>query len=279
MDINTLNTFFQYILNKQENISLRISACVFLKNYIQDYFYDSSCKAVLNKNKIMDENSKNFFKENILQLMLNVENKFLPHIIEMIKLIVQNAKGYLVIWPRLMNFIGDVLKKHDFSKSKYIYDLLPKIIKRYHIESKSEPLFREIINTMGFICQPMTEDALNIIKVFNNYNPNNVNNETMSQFLQMMNKIMSIFYSLNYQDFPEFFEDHLQEWITILNDTVLLPNKSSNMSLVKDLKDLVLKLMLLTAGFVGRKKEIDRLDGGLFLVIWAAYMAYLIYNL
>ncbi len=242
MDINTLNTFFQYILNKQENISLRISACVFLKNYIQDYFYDSSCKAVLNKNKIMDENSKNFFKENILQLMLNVENKFLPHIIEMIKLIVQNAKGYLVIWPRLMNFIGDVLKKHDFSKSKYIYDLLPKIIKRYHIESKSEPLFREIINTMGFICQPMTEDALNIIKVFNNYNPNNVNNETMSQFLQMMNKIMSIFYSLNYQDFPEFFEDHLQEWITILNDTVLLPNKSSNMSLVKDLKDLVLKL-------------------------------------
>ena len=42
---------------------------------------------------------------------------------------------------------------------------------------------------------------------------------------------------------------------------------------------LVSSLVLLTAGFVGRKKEIDRLDGGLFLVIWAAYMAYLIYNL
>ena len=42
---------------------------------------------------------------------------------------------------------------------------------------------------------------------------------------------------------------------------------------------LVSALALLTAGFIGRKKEIDRLDGGLFLVIWAAYMAYLIYNL
>ena len=42
---------------------------------------------------------------------------------------------------------------------------------------------------------------------------------------------------------------------------------------------LVSSLVLLTAGFVGRKKEIDRLDGGLFLVIWVAYMAYLIYNL
>jgi exportin-2 (importin alpha re-exporter) len=242
MDINTLNTFFTYILNKNESINLRISACLFLKNYIQDYFYDSSNKAILNKNKIMDENSKAYFKDNVLQLLLNIENKFLPHFIEMIKLIVQNANGYLVIWPKLMNFIGDVLKKHDFSKSKHIYDLLPKIIKRYHIESKSEPLFREIINTMNYICQPMTEDALNIIKIFNNYDPKNVNNENMIQLLQMMNKIMSVFYSLNYQDFPEFFEDHLQDWITILNDTVLLPNKSSNMSLVKDLKQLVLKL-------------------------------------
>ena len=42
---------------------------------------------------------------------------------------------------------------------------------------------------------------------------------------------------------------------------------------------LVSALALLTAGFIGHKKEIDRLDGGLFLVIWVAYMAYLIYNL
>ena len=42
---------------------------------------------------------------------------------------------------------------------------------------------------------------------------------------------------------------------------------------------LVSALALLTAGFVGRKKVIDRLDGGLFVLIWAAYMAYLIYNL
>ena len=42
---------------------------------------------------------------------------------------------------------------------------------------------------------------------------------------------------------------------------------------------LVSALALLTAGFIGRKKMIDRLDGGLFLLIWAAYMAYLIYNL
>jgi cation:H+ antiporter len=42
---------------------------------------------------------------------------------------------------------------------------------------------------------------------------------------------------------------------------------------------LVSALALLTAGFVGRKKMIDRLDGSLFLLIWAGYMAWLIHNL
>jgi len=97
MDINTLNTFFSYIINNNEQMNLRNSACIFLKNYIQDYFYDSTNNAILNKHKIMDENSKSYFKENVLKLMLNAENNFLPTIIEMINIIVQNANGYLVI--------------------------------------------------------------------------------------------------------------------------------------------------------------------------------------
>ena len=243
MDVNTLTTFFSYILNKSENIALRVSVCVFLKNYISDYFYDSSYNAILNKNKIMDETSKNYFKENILELMLNAENELLPHIIEMVKIIVQGANGYLIIWPKLMDFIGDILNKHDSSKSRHIYNLITKIIKRYHIESKSDSLFREIIYTMDKICKPMTDDAINIIKYFNSYN-NNSNDEVMLQCLQMMNKIMSIFYSLNYQDFPEFFEDHLNEWITILNDTLLLPNKTGeiNNNISPSLRGLILKV-------------------------------------
>ena len=246
MDVNVLTTFFSYMANKSEDIKLRSSACVFLKNYISDYFYDSSDNAILNKQKVMDENSKTYFKDNILQLMLNVENNLLPNIMEMIKIIVQNSNGYLIIWPKLMDFIGEILNKHDFSKSIHIYDLIPKIIKRYHIESKSAPLFKEIINTMKHICQPMTDDAMTIIKYFNNFdqnNPQNNNNEVLKQCLQMMNKIMSIFYSLNYQDFPEFFEDHLTEWLTILNDTLLLPNKNSNISIINpSLFDLVQKV-------------------------------------
>ena len=97
MDVNTLTMFFSYILAKNENIQLRSSACIFLKNYIKEYFYDSSNNAILNKHKIMDENTKTYFKENVLILMLNAESSLLPNIIEMIKIVVQHGNGYLVI--------------------------------------------------------------------------------------------------------------------------------------------------------------------------------------
>ena len=42
---------------------------------------------------------------------------------------------------------------------------------------------------------------------------------------------------------------------------------------------LVSAIALFTADYVGKKREIDRLDGALFLLVWAAYMTWLIINL
>ena len=42
---------------------------------------------------------------------------------------------------------------------------------------------------------------------------------------------------------------------------------------------LVSSLALLTSCFVGRKNVLDRLDGAFFLILWAAYMTYLIIHL
>ena len=42
---------------------------------------------------------------------------------------------------------------------------------------------------------------------------------------------------------------------------------------------LVSALALLTSCYIGRKNEIDRLDGALFLVLWAAYFTYLFIQL
>lgn len=68
--------------------------------------------------------------------------------------------------------------------------------------------------------------------------------------------------------------------LLILGGAALInPLSFSGMSYV-DLGVLLLSaLCLLTAAYIGKKDEIDRLDGGIFVAIWAGYMAYLIVNL
>ena len=68
--------------------------------------------------------------------------------------------------------------------------------------------------------------------------------------------------------------------LLILGGSALIsPLSFADISLV-DLSALMASaLVLLGACYVGKKNLIDRLDGALFLILWAAYMAYLIIKL
>lgn len=112
-----------------------------------------------------------------------------------------------------------ILATKNSQVSVDIYHLINKIIKRYRIEFKSYPLFEEIKNTIKEIAPQMTEDmgsALNFLY------ETSQNTEQTVMNLQMIKHIPNIFYSMNYQDFPEFFEDHLESWMNLLKGALEL---------------------------------------------------------
>ena len=191
--------------------------CVFLKNYINDYWFDNTEKALINPQKKLTEEVKIFFKENIINILFKIDKKLLPLVKNMIEIIITNADGYFKIWPDLMKKLSLMLQDQNYQVSIEIYHLISKIIRRYHIQSKSKELFIEIINTMNEICEIFTKDAKKISEYL--VNNNNINENDIPCLL-MLKHIMSIFYSLNYQDFPEFFEDNLKDWLNILANTL-----------------------------------------------------------
>ena len=68
--------------------------------------------------------------------------------------------------------------------------------------------------------------------------------------------------------------------LLILGGSALIHPLSFEHITYVDLGVLLLSaLALVSALFIGKKNKIDRLDGSLFLLIWAAYMAWLIINL
>lgn len=168
--------------------------------------------ALSNPQKIMKEETKTVFKDNVVTLLLQVEPGVSAQVKEMISVVVEHAKGYYVIWPELMTKLAEILKQKNYQASIDVYDLIRKVIRRYHIEQKSKPLFEEIINTMDKICPVLTEDGLK----FSQFLVSNQVTQNELPCIQILKRIIQIFYSLNFQDFPEYFEDHLREWIEIL---------------------------------------------------------------
>ena len=150
--------------------------------------------------------------------MLSVDDKILPTIKEMIITICAQGGGYNNAWPELMTLFAQILVNKNPTISLTIYHLISKIIKRYRLEFKSHELFEEIKNTIREIAPVLTDDAALALNFLFSEQKNDI--AFASLYMNMLKHILHIFYALNYQDFPEFFEDHLKTWMGILKGTL-----------------------------------------------------------
>jgi exportin-2 (importin alpha re-exporter) len=111
--------------------------------------------------------------------------------------------------------INNILLKKNIYLNCELYDLIRLVTKKYKIEISSYGLIEEIICTIKNIANTMTQDSFNLINIFLqgeiNEDPLNI-----STYLKTLNSIVCIFHQMNYQDFPEFFEDNLQDWMKII---------------------------------------------------------------
>jgi hypothetical protein len=100
-----LDGIFKYIANPGVNLKLKQAAAVFLMRYVQDFWLNDTEKALQNPQKVLTNETKSFFMQNIINLMFfsNIESKLLPVLMNSIVALCQATKGYINSWPDLMN--------------------------------------------------------------------------------------------------------------------------------------------------------------------------------
>jgi len=84
------------------------------------------------------------------------------------------------------------------------------IFKRYRYEFKSEKLWTEIKLVLDSFAKPLTELFINTVSLANQHSTNPVAIKVITSSLTL---ICKIFYSLNFQDLPEHFEDNMKTWM------------------------------------------------------------------
>merc|ERR1719391_805185 len=125
-------------------------------------------------------------------------------------------------WPSLVNNMVTKFQTGDFHIINGVLQTAHSIFEKYSIEFKSQKLWEEIKFVLDNFAKPFTDLFVETINLAAQHSSNK---EALTVILGSLDLISKIFYCLNYQDLPEFFEDNMGLWMPRYLELLTLENK------------------------------------------------------
>ncbi|KTF91104.1 hypothetical protein cypCar_00019513 [Cyprinus carpio] len=203
------------LLEKSQDEVIRVCAAVTFKNYIK-----RNWRIVEDEpNKISDPD-RTAIKANIVNLMLTSPEQIQKQLSDAISIL--GREDFPQKWPDLLTEMVNRFQSGDFHIINGVLRTAHSLFKRYRHEFKSNELWSEIKLVLDTFAQPLTELFKATIDLCQTH-ATDVN--ALKVLFSSLTLISKLFYSLNFQDLPEFFEDNMETWMTHFHNLLTLDNK------------------------------------------------------
>ena len=157
---------------------------------------------------VIAESDRTTIKSHLVQLMCTVPSQIQAMLSESISLIAE------VDFPKnWSNLLPELVQQFNSPDPKVFVGVLKtanSIFKRFRFVARSDGLYEVILYTLNLIAQPLTAYFKQLGQAVQSLANNK---EQLLPRMEALRLICRIVYSLNYQDLPEFFEDHMGEWM------------------------------------------------------------------
>lgn len=147
-------------------------------------------------------------KRDIVDLMLHSPEAVQRQLSEAIHII--GKTDFPHNWLDLIPYMAEKFKSGDFNIINGVLQTSYSVMRRYEYEQKSDKLWREIKYVLEQFAKPLTDLFVELMK-FAGQHLNNA--EALKVIFSSLVSIGKLFYALNVQDLPEFFEDNMQVWM------------------------------------------------------------------
>ncbi|KAI3378866.1 hypothetical protein SNEBB_002143 [Seison nebaliae] len=225
-----------------KNVNGAVAASIALKNFIKKNWTEDDVEE--RETLIIDGDDKNCLKNELINGMVNSSSITQRHLIECISLI---SKTYFMeTWPSLMEDLITRINVNDYSVNISILQTINLIVKRYRHESKSNRLWMEIKHVIDVIGERLKE-FFGITFKFLEKAATESDLKNFNLYLTTQTLITKIFYSLNYQEFPEFFEDNMEYWLNVFVQLLSFKYPPVDPSDIDDLKSQIYRCVTLYA--------------------------------
>ncbi len=192
--------------NTSNDASIRQVASVLFKNLVKNKWQPEDEEELKNAIAAGD---KDIIKTHLVELMCTAPQDVQRQLAEAVTLI--SKYDFPDRWSNLLPQLTQKLASNDILITKGVMLTANSIMKRFRYVYRSDALYAEILICLDGFKAPLLEkyqqnDAL--ISQFANSKPE------LAALLETQRLMTRIFFSLNWQDIPEFFEDNVVLWMT-----------------------------------------------------------------
>ncbi|XP_067121155.1 exportin-2 [Centruroides vittatus] len=225
-----------HLVDKSDcDMTIRIAGSIVFKNYVKrNWRIIEDCS-----NKI-HESDRNAIKNLIVGLMLRSPEQIQRQLSDAVSII--GREDFPQKWPNLLPEMINHFQTGDFHIINGVLQTAHSLFKRYRYEFKSEILWLEIKHVLDNFAHPLTtlfEATMGLAESHKN------NPTALKVIFSSLTLIAKLFYSLNYQDLPEYFEDNMNIWmkhfLTLLttDQKLLQTNEDEEAGLLEQLKSQI----------------------------------------
>ncbi|XP_014204436.1 exportin-2 [Copidosoma floridanum] len=185
------------------DLTIRVAGAITFKNYIKrNWKVDEDGRDIIHK-----EDRENI-KRLIVDLMLRSPESIQKQLSDAVSVI--GKHDFPNLWPELIDQMVEKFNTGDFHVINGVLHTAHSLFKKYRYEFKSQTLWLEIKYVLEKFAKPVTDlflATMNLAQTHAN------NAEVLKVVYSSLVILSKIFYSLNSQDLPEFFEDNMSSWM------------------------------------------------------------------
>uniref|UniRef100_A0A4X2JNK3 Exportin-2 n=1 Tax=Vombatus ursinus TaxID=29139 RepID=A0A4X2JNK3_VOMUR len=212
------------LLEKSQDNVIKVCASVTFKNYIK-----RNWRIIEDEPNKICEADRIAIKANIVHLMLSSPEQIQKQLSDAISII--GREDFPQKWPDLLTEMVNRFQSGDFHVINGVLRTAHSLFKRYRHEFKSNELWTEIKLVLDAFALPLT----NLFKATIELCSTHANDASALKVLfSSLILIAKLFYSLNFQDLPEFFEDNMETWMNNFHNLLTLDNKLLQTDLVSN---------------------------------------------
>jgi exportin-2 (importin alpha re-exporter) len=201
-------TVLRLIETEVSNAAIRQAAAVHFKNIVKKGW--DTAKEDGNDGIVISERDRLLIKENLVQLMCEVPPNIQSQCSESISLIA--AVDFPAKWDNLLPMLVHKFGSNDARIVNGVLLTANSLFKPFRYVQRSDKLYADILYSLKLVQEPLLKLCKSTDQAVDGLASDPYQLKLHFEALRLVSRI---YFSLNYQDLPEFFEDTMGEWMAI----------------------------------------------------------------